>query len=141
MKGLFKKISYLLVLMAVTLFMGMRSMPHHHCCFASNVMAPSHAVHFGFGDCEECEHEHDGDEGHSHTGTECFSESHFYVRVTDDTYVAKKIHNMQPLTFIQESALTAYPCNVEHYAPDDRNRELCRTVSSISLRAPPVARL
>lgn len=137
MKGFFKKISYSLVLMAVVLFMGVRSMPHHHCNIGSGTHSP-HAVHFGFGDCESCEHEHGCDEERSHTCTPCLSDSHF-LRITDDnSFFVKKAGNMQSLFIQPDEELLSDNNFIEYYDTGGFFSCLSRAVASISLRAPPV---
>lgn len=140
MKGLFKKISYMLVLMAVVLFLGMRSMPHHHCSIESGASAPIHAVHFGFGGCDDCAHEHDSEERHTHTEGPCFSEYHFFLRITDDsTFIAKKTYNIQPALILQEAEWLSNINFVVYNNSGPFFRLLCRIVPSNQLRAPPVA--
>lgn len=92
MKTLLHKIAYFAVLMAFVLLMGERSVPHHHC--GEGLACCNHqagAIHFGYGECEECGH---GECGHSHEGTDggiCCSESLLYFRMPgSDTQVEKK---------------------------------------------------
>lgn len=138
MKGLFKKISYLVVLMAMTLFMGMRSMPHHHCCITTGASAPLHAVHFGIDDCNGCDHNHDNEEEHSHCDIHCFIDSHFFLRLTDDSPIAeKKTYNVQPALILQEAELPLHTHQIVHLDSGGFYRYLSRDVQPHSLRAPP----
>ena len=63
MKNILRKIAYTSVLMAMALLMGERIVPHHHC---DESAIPGNAsvgtIHFGYGECEECEHRHNRNE-------------------------------------------------------------------------------
>ena len=135
------KISYMVVLLAMIMFMGTRIVPHHHCATATDS-----SVHFGFGDCDGCEHSHGGghdcghNDAHSHSETPCFSDSQFFLRVYDnDTFIVKKISAFQPAMLLPES-LQAYVPTVQSVRYSDNEAPpLIKVFSYNSLRAPPVA--
>jgi hypothetical protein len=131
--GLARKISYMSVLVAIIMLMGLRAMPHHHCECGTGVIS---TVHFGFDDCAH----HGCGEEDEHTGMLCYDASLFYHRLAnDDTFVAKKF--CTPLQFFVlwnmpvQVAVPSMPqlwyCS-EEFAPSERD------ISSLALRGPPV---
>ena len=135
------KISYMVVLLAMIMFMGTRIVPHHHCATATDS-----SVHFGFGDCDGCEHSHGGghdcghNDAHSHSETPCFSDFKFFLRIyDDDTFIVKKISAFQPAMLLPES-LQAYALSVQLVLCSDDEIPPSIGISPFrSLRAPPVA--
>ena len=89
MKTLSHKIAYMTVFVAMILLMGERAVPHHHCAegvACGNLVAE--AVHFGYGECDECEDSHSHDQ--SSEGN-CCGDIQFYLRVAkSDLQVDKK---------------------------------------------------
>ena len=134
------KLSYIVVLLAMIMFMGTRLVPHHHCAISSETL--SHTVHFGFGDCEGCEHDRDceHDDTHSHSETHCFSDSHFFLRVYEnDSFVLQKTLAFQPAMLLPEQFKLYVPNVQTVWCSADETPPSIRVFSFRSLRAPPVA--
>lgn len=139
MKRGIDKISYMLVLVAMIMFMGARIVPHHHC--GADFGAQQHAMHIGFDDCECCGHEHqDSDNGHTHSGAHCFSDSQFFLRLYDDhQFVVKKTFNLQPAMLLPELPLCFPKQCVIAWCQYDTEPPVQRYYTFGALRAPPVA--
>lgn len=141
MKSPFRKIAYFVVLIAMVLLVGERSVPHHHC--GEGTVCCTHqpaAIHFGYGECEECEH---GNCGHGHNSTEehCCDDSLLYFRMPgNDTQVEKKYVAFNVSCFlVPEETLSHavhvcsnHQCFLRLVIPDIG-------IPNKSLRAPPIA--
>ena len=135
--GLARKISYISVLVAIIMLMGMRVMPHHHCECSTGVIS---SVHFGFDDCDECTHHGCGEED-EHAGMLCYDASLFYHRFADDdTYIVKKF--CTPLQFFvlwNMPVLADVPTMPLHWCCSGELVPPERSICSFALRGPPVA--
>ena len=142
MRTPFHKMAYFAVLMAMMLLMGERLVPHHHCegCSVS-YGSVAETIHFGFGECEECEHAHCG-HSHDHTDGDCCDGSQQYFRIADNNVQLDKkpvvplysLYLLQPELQLQSPGHTR-SYNTFHY----RLRIPDVTVLHAALRAPPVA--
>lgn len=137
MKNLFRNIALSSVLMAMILLMGERIVPHHHCGEGASVAG---AVHFGYGECSECEHMH---HGHSHTHTEehCCDDSEYYSRQSSNETEFGKKFLPQPLVCLAVVLLLPIqqPQRASLYSDSYILKIPDRGVCCPSLRAPPVA--
>ncbi|MBR3915506.1 MAG: hypothetical protein IKJ49_00030 [Bacteroidaceae bacterium] len=137
MRGLMRKISYMLMLMAISMLMGMRVMPHHHCgCSTADVAS----IHFGITECDKCEH-HGCDEEEEHSGRLCYDASLFYFRLaSDDTFVAKKsIFPIQLIALLNISALADMPAVKLQWSEFREHTPPEQELSTLALRGPPAA--
>lgn len=137
MGGLARKISYLFMLVAISMLMGVRVMPHHHCgCSTADVAS----IHFGITGCDKCEH-HGCDEEEEHSGKLCYDASLFCFRPAgDDTFVAKK--PFSPIQFIalpDISALADMPAVKPQWSEFWEHTPPEREFSTLALRGPPAA--
>lgn len=136
MKTLFHKTAYLVVLMAMILLMGERLVPHHHCGEGSHV---TETIHFGFGECHECEHAHTEDD-HAHSEEQCCDDSQPLFRIADgDSNPVKKVLEPCDDSFIlpepqllASHTFSSFSCHCRFKIPD-------RSAPYTALRAPPVA--
>ena len=141
MKRGLDKISYMVVLMAMIMFMGLRIVPHHHCVISDG--APQRTMHIGFGECEGCGHGHADDEhdsDHQHSGKHCLNDSQFFIRLyDDDVLIVKKALNLQPAIVVQKMAICFLGQNADSFSTCDTKPPQSRSVQFRALRAPPVA--
>ena len=89
MRTAFRKTAYLFLLVAMTLLLGEKVVPHHHCVGVwAECCADIGSVHFGYGDCEDC----DGhDAGHAHDEEHCCEDTPLYLRASgSDVHVEKR---------------------------------------------------
>ena len=89
MRTAFRKTAYLFLLVAMTLLLGEKVVPHHHCVGVwAECCADIESVHFGYGDCEDC----DGhDAGHAHDEEHCCEDTPLYLRASgSDVHVEKR---------------------------------------------------
>ena len=89
MRTAFRKTAYLVLLVAMTLLLGEKVVPHHHCVGVwAECCADIGSVHFGYGDCEDC----DGhDAGHAHDEEHCCEDTPLYLRASgSDVHVEKR---------------------------------------------------
>ena len=89
MRTAFRKTAYLVLLVAMTLLLGEKVVPHHHCVGVwAECSADIESVHFGYGDCEDC----DGhDAGHAHDEEHCCEDTPLYLRASgSDVHVEKR---------------------------------------------------
>ena len=89
MRTAFRKTAYLFLLVAMTLLLGEKVVPHHHCVGVwAECCADIEGVHFGYGDCEDC----DGhDAGHAHDEEHCCEDTPLYLRASgSDVHVEKR---------------------------------------------------
>lgn len=137
MKSILRKIAYMLVLIAMVLLMGEMLVPHHHCVeMTAGVGVES--VHFGYGDCKEC----DGCESeHSHSGDSCCDDTQLYFRsVGEDSHLDKKFLLLSNPFFIQPEQMLSFDSHVCcTYNILYRLKVPDVGASFTSLRAPPVA--
>ena len=141
MKKILRKIAYMSVLMAMTLLMGERIVPHHHCDeSAISGYASAGTIHFGYGECEECEHRHCGDD-HTHSEEKCCDDSQLLFRIAENgNDLIKKVITFNSSCFIlfEQSPLPTahqhgfYSCYCRLKIPDTG-------APYTALRAPPVA--
>lgn len=141
MKRLFLRTAYLVVLMAMTLLMGERIVPHHHC--AESPLYGSAAVgiiHFGYGECEECSHHH-CDHGHSHSEEKCCDESQLLFRIAEDgNDLLKKVITFSGSCFILCEQSLLPTVNAGCYISCYSQQKIPDTGAPYTaLRAPPVA--
>ena len=137
MRTAFRKTAYLFLLVAMTLLLGEKVVPHHHCVGVwAECCADIGSVHFGYGDCEDC----DGhDAGHAHDEEHCCEDTPLYLRASgSDVHVEKRylvsndsfIIPQQPVLPVSDAV--AYCILLWHLKiPDIR-------VPYHALRAPPV---
>ena len=141
MKRGLNRISYLVVLMAMVLFMSTRLIPHHHCSASDQRIA--HSVHFGYdkcGCCDKCCHDNAHDCEHSHSAQQCCNDSQFYLRIyDDDNSFVKNILNSQPAIILSAIVILNQPQIKETFFYDHGKPPLIRAVVCHALRAPPVA--
>ena len=138
------KISYMVVLLAMIMFMGTRIVPHHHCATSSETLLQT--VHFGYGDCEGCEHSHNNehncghDDAHSHSEAHCYSDSQFFLRVCDnDSFVVQKTLAFQPAKLLPELFKVCVPNVQSVWCHAAETPPSIRVLPFRLLRAPPVA--
>ena len=89
MRTAFRKTAYLVLLVAMTLLLGEKVVPHHHCVGVwAECCADIDNVHFGYGDCDDC----DGhDAGHAHDEEQCCEDTPLYLRASgNDVHVEKR---------------------------------------------------
>ena len=89
MRTAFRKTAYLFLFVAMTLLLGEKVVPHHHCVGVwAECCADIGSVHFGYGDCEDC----DGhDAGHAHDEEHCCEDTPLYLRASgSDVHVEKR---------------------------------------------------
>ena len=89
MRTAFRKTAYLFLLVAMTLLLGEKVVPHHHCVGVwAECCVDIESVHFGYGDCEDC----DGhDAGHAHDEEHCCEDTPLYLRASgSDVHVEKR---------------------------------------------------
>lgn len=139
MRGNIRKISLIPVLMAVILFMGMRSVPHHHC---SSAVYES-VVHFGIEECDDCSccNGCHGESEDNHPHEECFVWDNFLFHIPGDSKCIlhiKALSHQQyclPAEIMQLEASLELHCWCEPYL--FKRSSACAVTAT--LRAPPFA--
>lgn len=141
MKTLFRKMAYLMVLMAFLLLMGEKSVPHHHC--GEGLACCGHVeetIHFGYGECEECGRGACG-HGHEDASGNCCDGSLLYYRMPgSDTQAEKKFVAFNGGCLILHEEVLFLPGRLccRHYSPVPLEIPDIG-VQYMPLRAPPVA--
>lgn len=136
MIGVGRRISFVAILAATLLLVGLRAVPHHHCC------SDGETIHIGLETCEEhgcCTEPSDGEHG-CKDNMQCCDDAHYYCRINDDT--ADAVRLLLPIVYCQalQEHLLPVPhlperrwCEERIFKPDDG------FLFSRALRAPPVA--
>ena len=131
------RISYIMVLLAMVLYVGLRIVPHHH-CLCNDVQE----THVGFGECGDCHHSHH-DEGdaseHPHSTLQCCNGLQFCRCSEDEILVEKKSLDYEHTLYTYVgSDIMYYPTvlTVKKQEPPSFASEAHK--HSSPLRAPPV---
>ncbi len=141
MEGLKRRISFLFVLTAVILLVGVRSMPHHHGCVTLSSGEVVAVTHFGYGHCDDCEHSHCSDtHTHDHEREQCCDDTEYYSRLNDKGPELGKKSFVQPLVCIAvpQFVLAPQPGNASLGGSFYILKIPDRGVTFSPLRAPPV---
>lgn len=137
MRGIIKRFPYIIVLLSMALYVGVRLVPHHH-CNCGNV----ETVHIGYGECRHANHtnhEHNSEsEGHDCPAEKCCEDVEFCRYTGKDFVVYKKFQSNETVACIFVDDYIVYK-HMEAYKPpvNDVRALPVRHCSSLSLRAPP----
>lgn len=130
------RISYITVLLAMVLYVGLRIVPHHH-CLCNDVQE----THVGFGECGDCHHSHHGEDDaseHRHSTLQCCNALQFCRCSEDEILVEKKSLDYEHTLYIYVgSDIVYYPIAsaVKKQEPPSFASEAHK--HSSPLRAPP----